>query len=351
MGWTTQASEAKNHDSSPLHRLFGIRSKLKVKTGVLGSFGVEVAFESASGGVGKFGDALVIRIRVCTGDEGVDVADLELGVDAIAVFLECAAAVDASGTLEVAEGFTEGFVAATENPVDNFAFAHDIEVVHGEIAAELHGFDNVGDKLEGGAGAVAMEVRKEGERGFGEFLSDFKVAEADFLNAVFVFENSEIIGEAADLVETSPSVVEEVAAAKSVFDTVDGEAGDFVIDNRIDFAIGNFASENAVFFQLAHDRAGVADDFAGTAFDRFLFFAITIHDIDAMFERWGSDVMEEGGKGGFLVMGEAPSEESDTDTMSEDGLEILEGVETGVIPTTGHADAAETLHVGSGDVF
>lgn len=111
--------------------------------------------------------------------------------------------------MEIAESSAEGFVAATQNPVDNFAFAHDIEVVHSEITAEFHRLNNVGDKLHSGTGAIVMIVYGEGEIFGGEFFGDFKIAEAEFVNAVFVLENCEIVGETTDLVE-SPSIKLEI---------------------------------------------------------------------------------------------------------------------------------------------
>lgn len=49
--------------------------------------------------------------------------------------------------LEVAEGFGDGFVATTKDPVDDFALTHDVEIICGKIAAVDHRLDNVGDEL------------------------------------------------------------------------------------------------------------------------------------------------------------------------------------------------------------
>ena len=305
--------------------------------------------EGAGGGAGKLGDTLIAFVGIA-GNERVDIANFEFSINAIAVFFDSIAAVDASSALEIAEGFAQSLVAATQDPVDDFAFAHDIKVVHREIAAELHRFDDVSDKLEGGAGAIIMIIRKEREGRIGEFFGNFEVTEAKLVDAVFITENGDIVGKTTDLVER-PGIIKEVAVTEGIFETVDGETRNIIVDKWVDLAIGNFTGEDTIFFQLAHNGARIADDFASAAFDRFLLFAVAIFDVDAMLKGGSGDIMEEGGKRSLLVMGEAPSEKSDANAMSEDGMEILESIETSVIPATSHADATEALHVGSGDVL
>lgn len=298
--------EKSNYGTKSIRWLLRIGCKLEVEPSVFRGFGFEIASEGAGSGTRELGDALVARIILAC-DERIDVADFKLDAGAVAILFLRSAAVNASRALKIAEGFTEGFVTATQNPVDDFAFAHDIEIIHREIAAEFHRFNDIGDELKRGAGAVVVVVSEEGEGRIGEFFGDFEVAEAKFVDAVFVMKNSNIVGETADLVER-PSVVEEVTIAKSIFKTIDGKTRDFVVDDGVNFTIGNFASEDAVFFQLAHNAAGVADDFASAFFDGFLFFAIAVHNVNAVFEGGGGNIVEEGGESGFFVMSKAPSE-------------------------------------------
>ncbi len=84
---------------------------------------------------------------VFAGDEWNDVAIFSLDTGAVAILFHGVATIDASGALEFAEGVADGFVAAAENPVDNFAFVHSIEIVDCEIIMKLHGFDNVSVEL------------------------------------------------------------------------------------------------------------------------------------------------------------------------------------------------------------
>ncbi len=48
--------------------------------------------------------------------------------------------------------------------------------------------------------------------------------------------------------------------------------------------IGDFAGEDAVFLELLHDDAGVADDLLGAVFGRFLSLGVAVHEINRMFE-------------------------------------------------------------------
>ena len=64
-------------------------------------------------------------------NERDSIADFGFNVSTIAVFFDGAATVNASGSLELAEGGAESFVAAAENPINNFAFAHGVEIIDG----------------------------------------------------------------------------------------------------------------------------------------------------------------------------------------------------------------------------
>ncbi len=84
--------------------------------------------------------------------------------------------------------------------------------------------------------------------------SDFGSFEAKFVEIIFVFEDGKVVIESFNLIER-PGIVVEKAVAESVFETIGGEIGEFVVSDRIEMIIGNFASKDAVFFELTHDRA------------------------------------------------------------------------------------------------
>lgn len=88
-----------------------------------------------------------------------------------------------------------------------------------------------------------------------------------------------------------------------------------VIGNGEEMVVGDFAGKDAVFFELFVDGFGIANDFAGVLFDRFLGFGITVHVIDGVFEGGRGNVVEEASKGLFFVMGKLPNNEGDTDTV------------------------------------
>ncbi len=113
--------------------------------------------------------------------------------------------------------------------------------------------------------------------------------------------------------------------------------------------IGDFARENAVFLELLHEDARVADDLLGLRFERFLLLGIAVHVVNTMLEGRGGDVMEETGEGLFLVAGEFPYDEGDTDAVLEDVVEAGKLIE-GIVVDIDHADGAKTLHFGGGDI-
>ena len=112
--------------------------------------------------------------------------------------------------MELAKSLAQGFIATAQNPVNNFAFGHEIEVVKGEKTFMNHGTKNVGDELEGGAIFVAMVGREEGEAGYNELLANINVSEAEFVEILFVFKDGEILIKGFNLVE-SPSIKKEKA--------------------------------------------------------------------------------------------------------------------------------------------
>ncbi len=108
-----------------------------------------MGFDKAINFIRKFRDAFGGRLFVVSlgGDERNDIADLTFDIGTVTILLRDAASVDGGGALELAEGFAEGLVAAAEDPVDDLAFAHGEEIVHREIAADDHRFEDVGDEL------------------------------------------------------------------------------------------------------------------------------------------------------------------------------------------------------------
>ena len=113
--------------------------------------------------------------------------------------------------------------------------------------------------------------------------------------------------------------------------------------------IGDFTRENAVFLELLHEDARVADDLLGLRFERFLLLGIAVHIVDTVLESRGGDVMEEAGESLFLVACEFPDDEGDTDAVLEDVVEAGKLVE-GIVVDIDHADGAKTLHFGSSDI-
>ena len=108
-----------------------------------------MGFDKAINFIRKFRDAFggwffVVGLG---GDKGDNIADFAFDIGAVTILFRDAASVDGGGALELAEGFTEGLVATAEDPVDNLTFAHGEEVVHREVAADDHGFEDVGDEL------------------------------------------------------------------------------------------------------------------------------------------------------------------------------------------------------------
>ncbi len=120
-------------------------------------------------------------------NERSDVADFRFDADAVAVFLGGGAGVDGGGALEVAEGVAHGFVAAAQNPVDNFALTHDVKVIHVEVAAIDHGLHHVAEELEGSTSFVAMIVGGKSEVISDEVSGDRGGLESDFVEIIFVF--------------------------------------------------------------------------------------------------------------------------------------------------------------------
>lgn len=324
----------------------GVWFEVEVETDVFGLFVVEIFVDGGFDFFVEIGDASGAGFGL---DERSDVADFGFDADAVAVFLGDVAGEDGSGTLEVAEGVAHWFVAAAQNPVDDFAFAHDVEVVEIEVAAVNHGLHHVAEELAGSAAFVTVIVGGKFKVFGGELSSDRRGLEGDFVEVTFVFGDSEVGIESFNLVE-SPSSVEEVAVAKSVFETVGGEAGNVVVGEREDMVIGDFAGEDAVLFELLVDGFGIANNLVGVFFDGFLGFGVAVHVVDSVFERGRGNVVEEPGEGLFFVVSEAPNNQGDANAVLEDGAKVGEVVE-GAIIHADHADTREALEFGGGDIF
>ncbi len=281
-------------------------------------------------------DWIAVDILLGGFDEGVDIADFSFDFGVIGILLGSGTVVSGSGALEIAESLGEGVVTTAKDPVDNFAFGHGIEVVEAEVVFSNHGTQDVGDELETGASSRAMIIGRENEITGGEFGSEFGIFETELVEAGFIAQDDDIVVETFDVGEV-PGVIEEVAVTKSIFEAIGGEARNVIIGDREELVIGDFARQNAVFFELASDDAGIADDFAGASLDGFLVFGIAVEIINGMFEAGAGDIVEETGKSLDFIMSEVPDDEGDADAMSEDGAEILEIID-GAIIHGGHTD-------------
>lgn len=222
------------------HMLFGIRFELEVKADVFRLLGVEVILDGGADFFVEVGDAFVGFVCLVGFDEWHDVADFGFDANTVAIFLGDATSESVGGALEVTEGFGEGFVTAAEDPVDDFALAHDIEVVDGKVAAVNHGLNHVGEELEGSAGAFVVVMGGEAEVLSGEVGGEFRSLEGELVDTAFVFGDDNVIVEAFDLVKI-PDVVIEIAMHESVFETIGGKVGQVVIGNGVEMIIGNFA--------------------------------------------------------------------------------------------------------------
>jgi len=251
-------------------RLLSVGFKVEVEADVFRKFGVEMGLDSGINLAGNRGDAFGggVFVFVVGGDEseGNDVADFAFNTSAVAVFLGSGASVDSGSALILTESFADGAVAAAEDPVDDFAFAHDEEVVLAEVAAVDHGLKDVSGKLNDEARFVTvidLELRKGG---LDEVDTSVGVSETKFVKAAFVLEDGEAIIVAFNLVK-SEGAEEEKAVGESIFKAVGGEARGFVVSNRIEVIVGDFASEDAVFFELAGDDARITDELSGVLFE------------------------------------------------------------------------------------
>lgn len=250
-------------------------------------------------------------------DEGIDIADFGFDFGGVGIFFGLVAAIGGSGVLKITEGFGESMVAAAQNPVDDFAFGHGIEVVEAEAIFGNHGIQDIGDELEAGASSRSVIFLAEAEIASGEFGGKFGVLEPELIKTVLVAKDSNIVIETLDVREV-PSIKEEVAVAESVFKAVGGKTRNVVVGDGEEFVVGNFAGENAVFLKLASDDTRIADDFAGTRFNRFLVFGVAIEVIDGVLKARASDVMEEAGESLDFVVSEVPDDESNADAVGED---------------------------------
>lgn len=281
-------------------------------------------------------DWIAVDILLGGFDEGVDIADFGFDFGVIGILLGSGTVVSGSGALEIAESLGESVIAAAQDPVDDFTLGHGVEIVGGEIVFGNHRAKNIGNELKVGASSRAMIIGRENEITGGEFGSEFGIFETELVEAGFIAQDDDIVVETFDVGEI-PGVIEEVAVAKGIFKAIGGEARDVIIGDREELVIGDFARQDAVFFELASDDAGIADDFAGASLNGFLMFGIAVEIINGMFEAGAGDIVEETGKSLDFIMSEVPDDEGDTNAMGKDGVEILEIID-GAIIHGGHAD-------------
>lgn len=281
-------------------------------------------------------DWIAVDVLLGGFDEGVDIADFSFDFGVIGILLGSGTVVSGSGALEITESLGESVIAAAQDPVDDLAFGHGVEIVGGEIVFGNHRAENIGDELETGASSRILITFAKRKVTSGEFGGEFGVFETELIETGFIAQDDDIVVETFDVGEI-PGVIEEVAVAKGIFKTIGGEARDVIIGDGEELVIGDFAREDAVFFELASDDAGIADDFAGASLDGFLVFGIAVEIINGMFEAGARDIVEETGKSLDFIMSEVPDDEGDADAMSEDGAEILEIID-GAIIHGGHTD-------------
>lgn len=91
------------------------------------------------------------------------------------------------------EDVAEVFVATAEDPVDDFAFTHDVEVVSVEIAGGNHGMGDVGEELHTGAVLLGVIEGGESKVASGEVGGKVGILERDFVEAGFILEDGEVI--------------------------------------------------------------------------------------------------------------------------------------------------------------
>lgn len=337
--------------------LFGIRLEIEVETDVFGEFFVEVGFDSAIDFGGEFGNAFrgwaIFAVgRVVFGiseDERNDVADFALDAGTVAILLSSSAGVDSGGVLELAEGFGDSAIATTENPVDDFAFTHDVEVVRCEVTTDDHRVNNIGDELESSTRFVAIIDAEERKGSLDELDTTFGGLETDFVESVFVFEDGEVLVEGLNLVE-GPGIEKEETITKGIFEPVGSQTRGVIVGDRVDMIIGNFARENIVTFELLHDDAGVTNGLFGLGFDRFLVFGITVHIVDTMFEGRRGNIVKEASESLAFILRKMPDNESDANAVTEDVVKAGE-LEEAIVIDTDHTDSLETLEFGGGNIF
>lgn len=243
--------------------------ELEVKADEFGGFGVNEFVDEASGFVADGVDTLRSVFVAATADEWVDIATFADDVSSVGLLFGGGGAVGGGGALELTKGFADGFIATAEDPFDDFALVHDEEIFHGEVALVNHGADDVSEELEGSTGVVADISFEEWHGETDKIFANFLIGEAEFEETIFVFENGDVFVEAADLFEI-PSFVAEEAVAEGVLEAVGSEARSFVVGERIELVVGDFAGEDAVALQEAHDAARAADKVGSVALEGFL---------------------------------------------------------------------------------
>lgn len=331
--------------------LFGIRLEIEVETDIFRAFFVEVRGDSIVDVIVDVGDALRgdVAFAVDSLDKRRNVTDFDFDASIVTVFLGSSARAEGGGALELTESFADGFVAATEDPINDFAFAHNKEVFFGEVTANDHRVDDVGDELKADASLVIAAGGKERKGLFDEVGADLRGLEAELVKLGFVLEDGDVVVKSFDLIK-GPDAKNEEAVREGVLEAIGGEIRNGVVGDRVEVIIGNFAGEDAVFFELTHNGTRIANDLASAIFERFLSLSVAIHKIDAMLKSRRGNIVEKTGEGLFFVVGEFPDNERYANTVLEDGIVSREAIESGVI-NANHADAVEALELRGGNVF
>lgn len=84
------------------------------------------------------GDGVAIDVLFGGFDEWVDIANFGDDFGGVSVLFGLVAVIGRGSALEIAESISESVVTTTENPVDNLAFGHSIEVVETEAILGDH---------------------------------------------------------------------------------------------------------------------------------------------------------------------------------------------------------------------
>lgn len=131
-------------------------------------------------------DWIAVDVLLGGFDEGVDIADFSFDFGVIGILLGSGTVVSGSGALEIAESLGESVIAAAQNPVDDFAFGHSVEIVSSEMILGNHRTENVGDELETGASSRILITFAKRKVTSGEFGGEFGVFETELIETGFI---------------------------------------------------------------------------------------------------------------------------------------------------------------------